>query len=163
MKLDKKLEPGTRVTVMLPPKNQGSHKLNGVVVSPTEPRRKLGLYWGYEVRLAATISDVFAHCPYKKGYNLSIGTSDKGIAINNVNFEKKHKKIHLLIMFGGLKGLEFALESDERLDVEDVSLLFDHYLNTCPNQGTRTIRTEEAILISLAEITSKLLNESGSS
>uniref|UniRef100_A0A069DYS1 Uncharacterized protein n=1 Tax=Panstrongylus megistus TaxID=65343 RepID=A0A069DYS1_9HEMI len=162
VKLDKKLEPGTRVTVKLPPKNQGSHKLNGIVVTPLEPRSKLGLYWGYEVRLAASISDVFSHCPYKKGYNLTIGTSDKGVAINNVSFEKK-KKLHLLIVFGGLKGLEFALESDKKIDVDDVTLLFDHYLNTCPNQGTRTIRTEEAILISLAVITSKFFTESESS
>lgn len=45
-------------------------------------------------------------------------------------------------MFGGLKGLEASLESDEALDVDDPSLLFHHYLNTCPNQGSRTIRTE---------------------
>jgi predicted SPOUT superfamily RNA methylase MTH1 len=28
--------------------------------------------------------------------------------------------------------------------------VFDLYLNTCPNQGSRTIRTEEAVLISMA-------------
>ena len=45
-------------------------------------------------------------------------------------------------MFGGLKGLEYSLECDENLQVDDVRLLFDHYLNTCPGQGSRTIRTE---------------------
>ena len=45
-------------------------------------------------------------------------------------------------MFGGVKGLEASLEADENLNVEDPSLLFQHYLNTCPNQGSRTIRTE---------------------
>ena len=49
---------------------------------------------------------------------------------------------HLLIVFGGLKGLEYSLECDESLRVNDVSLLFHHYLNTCPGQGSRTIRTE---------------------
>jgi predicted SPOUT superfamily RNA methylase MTH1 len=33
--------------------------------------------------------------------------------------------------------------------VADVASLFDIYLNTCPGQGSRTIRTEEAVLISL--------------
>ncbi len=42
---------------------------------------------------------------------------------------------HLLIVFGGLKGLEIALESDEKLsDVQDPADLFDLYLNTCPSQ-----------------------------
>ena len=49
---------------------------------------------------------------------------------------------HLLVVFGGLKGLEYSLDCDEQLTVADVSLLFDHYLNTCPHQGSRTIRTE---------------------
>ena len=45
-------------------------------------------------------------------------------------------------MFGGLKGLEHALDCDGTLTMGDVSLLFHHYLNTCPAQGSRTIRTE---------------------
>ena len=50
---------------------------------------------------------------------------------------------HLLIVFGGLKGLEYSLECDDSLKIgKDVSLLFHHYLNTCPSQGSRTIRTE---------------------
>lgn len=59
---------------------------------------------------------------------------------------------HLLIMFGGLQGLEAAVESDESLKVDEPQLLFDHYLNVLPNQGSRTIRTEEAILISLTAL-----------
>lgn len=59
-------------------------------------------------------------------------------------------------MFGGLQGLEAALECDEVLNADDPSLLFDHYLNTLPDQGSRTIRTEEAILITLAALRPKL-------
>ena len=58
----------------------------------------------------------------------------------------------MLIVFGGVKGLEYSLECDNSLSVDDVSLLFHHYLNTCPDQGSRTIRTEEAILITLATL-----------
>ena len=53
-----------------------------------------------------------------------------------------HTHRHLLVVFGGLKGLEYSLESDDHLQMKDVSLLFNHYLNTCPEQGSRTIRTE---------------------
>ena len=48
----------------------------------------------------------------------------------------------MLLVFGGLKGLEASLESDETLQESEVELLFDHYVNTCPQQGSRTIRTE---------------------
>ena len=49
---------------------------------------------------------------------------------------------HLLVVFGGLQGLEASVEGDHNLDVTDPSALFDLYLNTCPSQGSRTIRTE---------------------
>jgi len=57
-----------------------------------------------------------------------------------------------LIMFGGLAGLEPAVEADQQLLTAptDTHTLFDLWLNTCPSQGSRTIRTEEAILISLS-------------
>ena len=38
--------------------------------------------------------------------------------------------------------MEASLESDESLAEGDVSKLFNLYLNTCPDQGSRTIRTE---------------------
>lgn len=53
---------------------------------------------------------------------------------------------HLLVVFGGLQGLEASVDNDQNLDVTDPSVLFDFYLNTCPNQGSRTIRTEVSVL-----------------
>ena len=46
--------------------------------------------------------------------------------------------------FGGLGGIEEAIESDNSVPVgpEDAHTLFDAYLNVCPQQGSRTIRTE---------------------
>lgn len=63
---------------------------------------------------------------------------------------------HALIVFGGLHGIETALESDNMLQVDDASLLFNQYLNVLPNQGSRTIRTEEAILVALTGLRGKL-------
>ena len=58
---------------------------------------------------------------------------------------------HVLIVFGGVQGLEHSLKSDTALDkVGDPSWLFDMYLNVAPHQGSRTIRTEEALLVSMS-------------
>lgn len=34
------------------------------------------------------------------------------------------------------------MDADPNLEVTEPSVLFDLYVNTCPNQGSRTIRTE---------------------
>lgn len=154
--VDKILTPGLRVTVKLEPdQNLRGKKIRGTIVSPSLPRAETGVYWGYTVRLAKNISELFTKAPYEDGYDLTIGTSDKGENVHDV--EKQSLKFnHALIVFGGLQGLEAALEADEKLTVDDPSLLFDRYLNTVPNQGSRTIRTEEAILVSLAVMEDKL-------
>lgn len=59
---------------------------------------------------------------------------------------------HIIIVFGGVKGLEESVASDNSIDNEDPSVLFNHYINVCPKQGSRTIRTEEAMLITLSRI-----------
>lgn len=48
-------------------------------------------------------------------------------------------------MFGGLQGLEAGVDADPNLEVAEPSVLFDLYVNTCPNQGSRTIRTEVSL------------------
>ena len=53
---------------------------------------------------------------------------------------------HLLIVFGGVKGLEAALEVDPVLQGDDPEPLFDLYLNTCPGQGSRTIRSTYGVV-----------------
>lgn len=70
--------------------------------------------------------------------------------------DKEVKYNHALIVFGGLHGIEAALESDEQVKAEEPSLLFNHYINVLPTQGSRTIRTEEAILIALSGLRNKL-------
>lgn len=86
---------------------------------------------------------------------MTIGTSDKGTPIDDLP-NKELKYNHVLIVFGGLHGIEAALESDEQMQVNEASLLFDHYVNVLPNQGSRTIRTEEAILVALTGLRPKL-------
>lgn len=141
----------------MPNSTQKKKRLTGTLVDPTEPKFSDNLYWGYSVRFASNFSGIFKQCPFPNSngkYDLTIGTSDKGISIDDEEkpFQMKHSFKHLLIVFGGLNGLEFALENDESLVGNDVSLFFDHYLNICPGQGSRTIRTEEAILIAMGRL-----------
>lgn len=55
----------------------------------------------------------------------------------------------MLLVFGGLAGLEVTIEADGALGLsaEEAGDAFDHWINVCPNQGSRTIRTEVSIPI----------------
>ncbi|XP_031829062.1 28S rRNA (uridine-N(3))-methyltransferase [Nomia melanderi] len=153
--VDKVLTPGLRVTVKIPEDQPNPKKLKGFIVPPDIPKSDIGIYWGYTVRLANNLTEALTQCPYKNGYDLTIGTSDKGTSIDDIKLHSLEYH-HVLIIFGGLCGLEAAVDVDPNLNVDDPSLVFHKYLNTCPQQGSRTIRTEEAILISLAELRMKL-------
>ncbi|XP_005917302.1 putative methyltransferase C9orf114 homolog [Haplochromis burtoni] len=154
VQIDKQLQPGLRVTVRLSKtQNPEGKAYKGVVVAPHVPRTEGGYYWGYSVRLASCLSAVFTESPFKGGYDLTIGTSERG---SNADQASLTPFKHLLVVFGGLQGLEASLDADQKLDVTDPSVLFDLYLNTCPGQGSRTIRTEEAILISMAALRPKI-------
>ncbi|KAI5068488.1 hypothetical protein GOP47_0016833 [Adiantum capillus-veneris] len=139
------LRPGTRVTVAM-----GQSKADGDVlqVVDREAARKAGFYWGYTVRYANCLSAVFDECPFEGKYDFLIGTSEHGEKIRSTDLVIPKCK-HLLVAFGGLSGLEESLELDRKLKNRAITSVFHRYLNTCPEQGSRTIRTEEAILISL--------------
>jgi len=66
---------------------------------------------------------------------------------------------HLLVVFGGVAGLEAVVDADENLHVNDASVLFNHYLNTCPSQGSNTIRTEVCALLTRCVIVNNNINE----
>lgn len=122
-------------------------------------RFHLGFYWGYQVRKAESVRTIVENCPFEDGnheakYDLVIGTSERGTSHNAIASFPRFR--HALIVFGGLQGLEKAIEREE--DDVTAEQLFHFYINTCPKQGSRTIRTEEAILISLSCLSEKLLS-----
>jgi methyltransferase len=155
-KIDTQLEDKTRVTVRLKEKKfENRIKFySGEACSMEEPKEN-GLYWGYAVRIAENFKEIFENSFYPEGYDFIIGTSDKGEDYTQANYEKHKDFKHCLLFFGGLQGIEGMLESDEQFKQDEKSI-FDLYLNTCLKQGLRTIRTEEAILISLAVLKPKL-------
>jgi methyltransferase len=151
----------------------------GQVVRRSEPRELDGLYWGYSVRVADSLLEALSgggrdwagggeEGDDEASYDLVIGTSERGTPVRAPLGAKQDAPFglpefsHALIVFGGVRGLEHSAQCDERLVKEaiggegegarPVDDLFDFYVNTCPDQGSRTIRTEEAIPISLANL-----------
>lgn len=130
------------------------------VVPPAWPREKAGLYWGYTVRIAAGVAGLIRGCPFPEGYDLKIGTSEHGQVVKPQDLLLPRFQ-HVLIAFGGPEGLEDALQHDKKLNTKTPPEVFDLYLNTCPQQGSRTIRAEEAILISAAFLQTPLMTYGG--
>lgn len=160
------LQQGARATVRFSSEHDPT---SAEAVDSSAPRIEAGYYWGYYVRRCQSLSTVFTECPFDGGYDLSFGTSERGAPIshvleqstsnNNDNEESEtlakpdHK--HLLIVFGGVAGLETAARNDPQLNdmgirPTEVEKLFDHWVNLLPGQGSRTIRTEEAIWLGLS-------------
>lgn len=176
--VDADISPLTRVTLKfgsgaeIDSKNPKVQEIKAEAVNPVEPREDSGYYWGYNVRRADSLSAVFTECTYEGGYDVTIGTSERGVDLqslysspsvistsNNEGDEKNGAKEevsgkfkHLLVVFGGVAGLEMAVKNDadlQKLGVKDATDVFDHWVNVCPGQGSRTIRTEEAVWIGL--------------
>jgi hypothetical protein len=65
--INKPIQPGVRVTVSLDlqtVQEKTQPHARGTVVSPAEPREKHGIYWGYQVRLADTVSQILNEGPW---------------------------------------------------------------------------------------------------
>ncbi|KAI4175121.1 MAG: hypothetical protein LQ343_001882 [Gyalolechia ehrenbergii] len=165
------IPPNTRVTVKLPRDASAANTEQGPVlasaVAPSEPREEAGYYWGYSVRAASSLSTVITESTYQGGYDLTFGTSERGSPMLDLTKSTPQSNSvpdfsHMLIVFGGLAGLEVAVEADEELQkigVNEPKELFDYWVNLCPGQGSRTIRTEEAVWIGLTALRQVVLSK----
>jgi len=161
--IDVKLPENTRVTVRLHEADFISDKFyNGTAVSPEEVRNKHDLYWGYTVRAAYSMDEVFSQGPYQEGYDLKIGVNEPLADLNEYDFAQYTGFKHGLVFFGGIEGIEGVVDQDEysRITPDETKKMFDVYLNTSINKGSRRVRTEEALLISLAAL-SPVINSIG--
>jgi methyltransferase len=143
------IPPNTRVTLHL-----DEVSTDAEAIDPTAPKEEAGYYWGYVVRRCPSLSAVFTECPYEGGYDASFGTSERGKPISKVLDSNRERPEHMLVVFGGVAGLEVAAKADPELEAKGVSSgnvadLFDHWINVLPGQGSRTIRTEEAVWLGL--------------
>ncbi|KAL8794752.1 MAG: hypothetical protein Q9195_002706, partial [Heterodermia aff. obscurata] len=160
----------TRVTLRFPEgvTSDYKHQIMGAeAVAPSEPREKTGYYWGYNVRPASSLSTVLTESPFEGGYDVTFGTSERGIPLSTLQdssstLEPVPEFRHMLIIFGGVAGLEPAVQADEELQkmgVTEPSMLFDYWVNLCPGQGSRTIRTEEAVWLGLMGLRNIILSK----
>ena len=88
-------------------------------------------------------------------YTIIIGISDKGYNIQSVDFDIEQNE-RLIIVFGSVKDLELAFSKSRSLKHKACVDKFDYYVNCCPHQCCRTIRTEEALAIVLTSLKNKL-------
>jgi len=137
-----KLARGSRVAVKV---QKIQERIEGAIV----PKREISIYWGYNV----SVSNLPLGETIKEGrFDLVIATSRYGRDIGELLQELKKAWIdstNALIAFGApKKGLREIL-AQEDLKIEDVA---DFNLNTVPVQAVETVRTEEAVLASLAII-----------
>jgi len=145
------IPPNIRVTVRLDEASADDDVWRGVAVAPDEPRTRLGLYWGYQTRIASSLKAVFEECPFEGGYDFSIGTSERGEVLGMSRLPPFR---HLILAFGGVGGFEEVIldELSGYSGDTDPASLFSRYVNVCPGQTSRTIRTEEAVMIALSAL-----------
>jgi len=145
------LPAGVRVTVQITNYEDSLNakaKLNGQIVPAQQAKKETGLYWGYEIRTEDSIAEVMK----ENQYDCIIGTSDVGIPVGQIGILNDGIPFkNILLVFGGVDGLEsctdFAHDSNETFRAR-----FKHYVNARPSQGTKTIRTEDAIPLTLAAL-----------
>ncbi len=103
-------------------------------------------YWGYKIVVAKSLKRAIE----KAKADLRLGTSKKGEEFtNNIDRldEKWNATSSVLIVFGSPARGIYEIAADENIRLE---ILLDFILNTIPCQGTETVRTEEAVLATLA-------------
>ena len=112
-------------------------------------RGEIKMYWGYRV----TVSDVaFGELLKEQTFDLVIATSRRGVPLVDVMGElvKRWKSSRrTLVAFGAPTQGLYEIAKRERLNLDEIA----HFvINTVPGQGTETVRTEEALYISLAAL-----------
>jgi hypothetical protein len=135
-----KLSANTRVTVKIT-------ELGDRPKAALTNRNQIETYWGYRV----TVSNLpFGQLIKNRQFDLIIATSRHGKPLREI-FERlksqwKNSR-RILVAFGAPTQGLYEIAAHEGLELEEIA----HFVvNTIPNQGTETVRTEEAIYASLA-------------
>lgn len=122
-------------------------KAGGRVEVQAADRADIPDYWGYRVTVErGSMRDAVG----RVNAELAVGTSRKGAEIAHVAGKMASRwkaASSILVLFGSpARGL-YDIAADEGVRLEE---LLDFVVNTVPGQGTETVRTEEAVLASLA-------------
>lgn len=104
-------------------------------------------YWGYEIQASKKTLGELASGEF---YDLTIATSRTGTLIAA---EEEHLRAQIaearsvLVAFGSPR---FGIQEILRREHKELADCFKYILNTVPEQGTETVRTEEAVHATLA-------------
>jgi predicted SPOUT superfamily RNA methylase MTH1 len=110
-------------------------------------RDEIPVYWGYVVTVER---HSLGRLMKSKSFDLTVATSRNGVPFANVAekmAEEWRKARTILIAFGAPAQGLYEIVKNEGFNLDDV---VDFVVNTVPMQGTETIRTEEALIASLA-------------
>jgi len=140
--------------VVNPPKHTFLEKIQRITVKVIEqdetlklyilPKRPVDKYWGYTVHSSeATIGNILA-----KNSSIAIATSRTCQSITSLD-PKNFINKDVIIAFGGpYKGLPELLKAEGK-KIRDV---FDYCVNSLSNYGTRSLRLEEAMMITFSKL-----------
>jgi predicted SPOUT superfamily RNA methylase MTH1 len=146
-------QPALLKRIQLPVKTRITTKIVAVTKGIPEitlaKKEEINIYWGYSV----TVSNLSLGRAIKRGtYDLTIMTSRHGKPITHVigKIKKRWTRARKVLMTFGSpnQGLQEILQR-EKTQIYDVA---DVVVNTIPEQGSDTVRTEEAIYASLSLI-----------
>jgi len=116
-------------------------------------RDEIPYYWGYTVDAEnCSLGDLIK----QRKFDLVLATSKIGAKYKNVIEQIAEKWItahHVLIAFGAPSRGLHEIVADEGLNLIEI---VDFVVNTIPEQGTATVRTEEALVASLAILNAQL-------
>jgi len=113
-------------------------------------REEIEAYWGYTV---TSSKGSFGQLTKSRAYDLVIATSKIGTPLTQITDEvaERWKKAgNILVAFGAPSQGLHEIVAQENLTLDKVA---DFTVNTIPDQGTETVRTEEALYASLALLT----------
>jgi predicted SPOUT superfamily RNA methylase MTH1 len=121
--------------------------VSGRVEVQTVNRSDIEAYWGFKVRME---NKPFGQVVAAGGFDLTIATARLGVNFREVadKISAKWSQAHsVLVAFGAPSRGLHEIAEDEGLRLGSI---VDFVVNTIPKQGTATVRTEEALLASLA-------------
>lgn len=141
-----RLSIGKRVTVKVA-------KVGKRVEAELARREEIPEYWGYTVTAEKL---PFGKVVKTRGFDLTIATSKYGVqfaSVCEVVAGRWKKARTILVAFGAPTQGLYEIVEQENLDLQEI---VDFVVNTIPMQGTETVRTEEALTVSLAVLNMQL-------
>jgi predicted SPOUT superfamily RNA methylase MTH1 len=140
---------GKRVTVRIV--NGGEH-----LEAELANRDEVSAYWGYRVTVEERSLGKMLKA---RDFRLTIGTSQYGVPFAQIAgriAEKWGQVGNVLVAFGAPAAGLNEIVAQEGFSLDDI---VDFVVNTIPMQGTETVRTEEALIASLAVLNVALVAE----